>query len=85
MEQSFDEIGSVGEVKMDFQKEYTITLKVSKESDFLKTLDAKSLDDYSKILKTKDDKLEKDKILLSNDAFALGSMLKLLSNTWRNK
>ena len=66
---------------MNFHDKYTKAKNVSKEADFLKTLDAKQLDSYSKQVKF----LEKDKEVLSNDAFALGEMLELLINTWRNK
>lgn len=36
-------------------------------------------------LKAKDSEGEKDKIVLSNDAYAVGELLEILINTWRNK
>lgn len=64
---------------------YTTAKRVSKEDALLKSFTPKQIEDYTAIKKINKELLEKDKELLSNDAFALGEMLEILKNAWVNK
>ena len=68
---------------MGFKDKYTTEyLKVKERSD-LKIKDDKDFDNLLRI--NKDLKLEKDKIVLSNDFYAQGELIELLINTMRNR
>ena len=67
---------------MSFVEKYTTTDKVAKEDVFLKSLDAKELEALEK---SKVTPFEKEKLIISSDAFAIGELLVLLSNRLVNK
>ena len=61
---------------MSFKDEFTTSEKVLKEESYLKALSA---DELLKL--PKDVKLEKEKIVLSNDFYMLGQYLEFFANT----
>ena len=61
---------------MSFHEKYTTEKKISDETKVLSTLTSEELDKLSKNKVV----LEKNKITLSNDAFALCEALELLNN-----
>ena len=63
-----------------FSEKYTTAEKISKEEDFVKLLSVEETESFSKDVSS-----EKTKIIISNDAMAIGELLELYINTVRNK